>query len=60
MTKPRPISYSTTAMKTPICKALLACDGDNLVGGARDRGYCGKCSAFAKKHGKQLPVKGDK
>lgn len=42
MTKPNP-SYSTTNMQTPICTKQLACDGDNLVGASRERGYCNRC-----------------
>jgi hypothetical protein len=49
MTRPRP-SYSTTNLQTPICKQQLACDGINLVGNARERGYCNKCmEAMAKR-----------
>jgi hypothetical protein len=49
MTKPKP-SYSTTNLQTPICTKLIACDGINLVGNARARGYCNKCmEAMAKK-----------
>ncbi len=43
MTKPKP-SYSTTNMQTPICKSQVRCDGINLVGPSRERGYCGKCA----------------
>ena len=59
MTRPKP-SYSTTNLKTPICKAQVACDGINLVGAARDRGYCNKCGeAEAKKTKAPKPLKGE-
>lgn len=49
MTKPKP-SYSGMDMRTPICTKQVACDGINLVGNARERGYCNKCmDALAKK-----------
>jgi hypothetical protein len=56
MTKPKP-SYNSAYLKTPICTLQLACDGDNLNLLSRDRGYCGKCAAAAKRRGKKLPEK---
>ena len=42
MTRPKP-SYSTNVLRTPICTAQVACDGDNLNVRSRERGICGKC-----------------
>ena len=57
MTKPKP-SYSTTNLQTPLCVVQIACDGSNLVGVARARGYCTPCMEAAKRRGKPLPTKG--
>jgi hypothetical protein len=38
MTKPKP-SYSSTNLQIPLCVVQIACDGINLVGVARERGY---------------------
>lgn len=54
MTKPKP-SYSTTNLKTPICNAMVACDGDNLNIASRERGYCGKCADAMKKRADKTP-----
>ena len=60
MTRPKP-SYSSTNLKTPICKAQVACDGDNLNLRSRERGYCGKCAeAMAKRADKATkPLRGE-
>jgi hypothetical protein len=56
MTRPKP-SYSTNNLRTPICTQQVACDGINLVGNARERGYCTKCAeAMAKRGKKEAPT----
>lgn len=57
MTRPKSYSASSAYLKTPMCTLQLACDGDNLNLLSRERGYCGKCAAAAKKRGKKLPKK---
>lgn len=58
MTRPKP-SYSTTNLQTPICTAQISCDGVNLVGAARERGYCNPCGEAAKKRGRVIPPRGE-
>lgn len=56
MTKPKPkASYSTTNLQTPMCTKQLACDGDNLVGAARTRGFCNKCKEAEEKRANKGP-----
>jgi hypothetical protein len=61
VTKAKP-SYATTNLKTPICTAMLACDGDNLNVLSRERGYCGKCKDAMDKRAKKgstKPLRGE-
>jgi hypothetical protein len=61
MTKPKP-SYGTTVLRTPICTAQVACDGDNLNVLSRERGYCGRCkdAMDRRKKTEPKPLRGEK
>lgn len=50
-------------LRTPICKALVACDGANLTLERIETGICGKCAkALVKKDKSKEPkgLKGEK
>jgi hypothetical protein len=55
--KKRKGSTSTQLGRVPMCKAMIACDGVNLVSVARERGYCNKCAEAAMKRGISLESK---
>ena len=54
-------SYSGTDMRIPMCKAQVACDGDNLNIASRERGFCGKCAVAMKRRQElqEQKLKGD-
>lgn len=56
MTQPR----RPASLHTPMCSKQIACDGINLVGAARERGYCTKCAEAEEKKAKKTtpPLKG--
>jgi hypothetical protein len=46
-------------LQTPICTALVACDGANLIAERIESGICGKCAkAMVKKDKAPKPPKG--
>ena len=46
-------------LRTPICTALVACDGANLIAERIESGICGKCAkAMVKKDKAPKPLKG--
>lgn len=56
-TKRRGGSTSTKLGNVPMCKAMVACDGDNLTPARKAKGYCGKCEETAAKRGISLESK---
>lgn len=48
-------------LRAPICKALVACDGANLIAERVESGICGKCAKkMAEKEKGPKPLKGEK
>lgn len=54
-TKRKKGSSAGILAQKPLCKMMLACDGNTLTANRREAGFCGKCAETLAKRAKPTP-----